>query len=260
MNPSEQQTREIQYVNRVTNLFLRADGIQAVIVTLMGADPPRIAFEYQTARDYVWGIIEKCQPDYRNTKLKRPLAVKVTKNCPTSPWGLLGHWVTCGALSYALGQYDMTIEYALGVQETACQFQDDDVLVAGALYSFGLSIFCLRHNKTTTHKEISPEAIAKYCRALLLDDKNQPCAREHSGGARALSAGLHELAWKLWECKYQAKGAMRHIITENLMEPINGLARNIDGATNHYFDRICLPRFGQILASWVGYEHFRFTC
>ncbi len=23
---------------------------------------------------------------------------------------------------------------------------------------------------------------------------------------------------------------------------------------------ICLPRFGQILASWVGYEHFRFTC
>ncbi len=23
---------------------------------------------------------------------------------------------------------------------------------------------------------------------------------------------------------------------------------------------ICLPRSGQILASWVGYEHFRFTC
>ncbi len=32
------------------------------------------------------------------------------------------------------------------------------------------------------------------------------------------------------------------------------------GKSTLYNQRICLPRSGQILASWVGYEHFRFTC
>ncbi len=228
--------REIQYVDRVVTFLLRAEDVSTIVPLLMGADSPRTRLEYQSAINFVWGLIEECQPSFSNTKLDRPSAVKVIIGCPTPPFHLLAHWATFGVLSYALGNYATTFMGALTVQETACQFQDDIVLVAGAKYSFGLSAFCLRHNTSFAVKEWSPTSIARHCQGLLLGQENRTCVRTHSIEALELSSAFHELAFRLWECKYKPDGTVVNIVTDDMVEGVIRVAQYIDEATDYVFD------------------------
>lgn len=231
----EQEEWEINWADMIVHLLLRSNDMQSIILALMGDDPPKNAFEYRQARNYLWGVIEKSQPNYGNLNLARSLALKVENRSAETPFGLLAHWVSCAMLSYALDDFDKVFEYALCVQETACQFGSDDILFAGGEYIFGLTMFCLRNHMIPEHKEISPERNARYCQMLLLDDGKESCAQSHGKEMRVLVAAFHELTAQLWQVGFHDGGQRNNLLIENELEPIRQLAFIIDRRTRCKF-------------------------
>lgn len=222
----EQSIQESVYF---VNLLLRSNDIHEVLYRLMG-DVPRAPLEYRAARNHVWDLILKCQPDYPNQQLPREKAVLISKDCTRPGFFLLGDWLACGALSYLMADYPMVFECAVAIQEVACQIRDDDILIVGAYCGFGLSMYCYRHNKRFTYNDLSPEAMAAYCWSLVFPDDTSLCARIHSKPARLVAAKFHELAIWQWESKYP-KGWRTNLLPVERTEPIWQLARELDEAT-----------------------------
>lgn len=234
--------QEILHSIHVVNLLLRSSDMHGVLALLIG-DVPRNPLEYQAARNYGWDLIVECQPNYPDQSLPRPEAVKLSRNCTRPSFHMLGDWVACGALSYLMGDYPMVFECTVAAQEVACQIGDDEVLLVAAYYGFGLSMFCYRHDKRFTYKDLSPEGMAAYCWSLVFPDDTDPCARIHSKSARMAAAKFHQLAILLWESKYP-NGRRIHYLTFEQAEPIYQLARELDMITSGCF----------MLEQWVQSE------
>lgn len=235
ISQEEQDEAEINGVDIVLNLLLRSNDLESLIITMMGGDYPKNFLEYKMARNFVWGEIEKNQPDYGNSNLLRPLAIKVKKDFSDHPLHILTLWATCAVLSYALNEIDKVFEYASCVQETAYQFDNDDVLFAGAQYSFGLTMFCLKNHKIPAHNEVSPVLLARNVEASLLNKKYRATER-YSKDMVTIVAALNELTAQMWLCKFDPDGSTRRMMSATTLDPIHKIAFYLDRVTRGRFD------------------------
>jgi len=94
---------------------------------------------------------------------------------------LIGQWARVAALSIALGEYENGLGSVLSMQETACQFGDDNILLSAAKTGFGIASLVI---------PIKAEAealgrMASMCEIAVLGKKER-CSQIHSKGALAL--------------------------------------------------------------------------
>jgi len=222
--------RELKYVDKTVDSLLRSSNISDII-TLLIPDAPRNSVEHEMARTHVWQLIAKCQPNYTRTDLPRNIAARVVNIDSIesiTPFDLLGHWVTIGVLSCALGDYEMLYDSIIVVQDVACQFQKEDIWVSGAKYSFGLSVFFLMQNTGADKKPVI-QKLHEYCQQLIMSSAEGSHISEE---ARFLSIAFHEMAYQLWECKYD-DNQERQTIPHDLLYSIKELALIIDSKTDY---------------------------
>ena len=219
--------RELKYVDKTVDALLRASNISDII-TLLIPDAPRNPVEYQMARRHVWQLIAEHQPDYTQTDIPRHIATRITDIENVAPFDLLGHWVTIGVLSCALGDHQMLYDAIVSVQDVACQFQKEDIWISGAKYSFGLSVFFLLRNVEADKRAII-QKITEFCQFLLVHAAED---RHISEETCSLSIAFHTLAQQLWECKYDDHQE-RQTIPPDLLYSIKELALLIDSKTDY---------------------------
>jgi hypothetical protein len=143
------------------------------------------------------------------------------------PFDLIGHWVTIGVLSCALGDYEMLCDAIVSVQDVACQFQKEDIWISGAKYSLGLSLLFLMRNTDADKKPVT-QNLHEYCQRLIMDSAEDRNMNEET---RFLSVAFHEMAYRLWESKYDAYGK-RQTIPDDLLYSIKEIAVTIDSQTD----------------------------
>jgi hypothetical protein len=219
--------RELKYVDKTVDSLIRSSSISDII-TLLIADAPRNPVEYEMARTHVWKLIAECQPNYIRTDLPRNIATRIVDIESVAPFDFLGHWVSVGVLSYALAEYEMLCDAIVSVQDVACQFQKEDIWISGAKYSFGLSLFFLMRNIEADKKPII-QKLHIYCQRLIM---NSAAGSHLSEEARFLSSAFHEMAYRLWECKYD-DNQKRQTIPDNLLYSIKELALIMDSKTDY---------------------------
>lgn len=182
------------------------------------------------ARDYVWRLIIECQPYHARNNLLRDVSVKIKDIESVNPFDLLGHWVSIGVLSYALGEYEVLYNAIVAVQDAACQFQKEGIWIAGAKYSFGLSVFFLMRNMEADKKSVN-QKLNEYCQQLIMSKAEGSRISEDT---RFLSIAFHELAYRLWECKFEANEVRQwQSIPDDLLSSVKELAVTIDSRTDY---------------------------
>jgi hypothetical protein len=222
--------RELKYVDKTVDALLRSSNISDII-TLLIPDAPRNPVEYEMARTHIWKLIAKCQPNYTQTDIARNIAVRIVNIDSIegiTPFDLLGHWVVIGVLSYALGEYEMLYDSIIAVQDVACQFQKENIWIAGAKYSFGLSLFFLMRNPKANKKQII-QKLHKYCQQLIMGSAEGSNISEEE---RVISIAFHEIASQLWECKYDGNQE-RQTIPDDLLYSIKELTLIMDSKTDY---------------------------
>lgn len=239
-------THEIKYINLVVNFLIRASNVSDVI-TILIPDAPRYPREFEYARDFIWDNISKRQPNRAQTDIPRNIALEIKNIESVDPFALLGDWVSVGMLSYALGDYENLYNVIKVVQEVACQYRNEEIWIAGAKYSFGLSVFFLMQNIASSTKSINQEVHA-YCQQLIMSSAEGSYIGDD---ARFLSMAFHEMAFRLWECKYDAD-ELRHSVPDDLMNSVKELSLALDSRTDFDLD----------LAQWLAttfFDSFRTT-
>lgn len=224
--------RELKYVDKTVDALLRSSNISDII-TLLIPDAPRNLAEYQMARPHIERLIMECQPDYARADLPRNIATKIANIESVSPFDLLGHWVTLGVLSCALGDFGMLYDSIIAVQDVACQYQKEDIWISGAKYSFGLSTFFLMHD-ADAYKKPNTRKLNEYCQRLIMSIADSSHINEE---ARFLSVAFHEMAYQLWECKYD-ENEERQTIPNDMLRSIKELALVIDSKTDYVLNLV----------------------
>lgn len=222
--------RELKYVDKTVDALLRLSNISDIL-TLLIPDAPRNPVEYQMARPRIEQLIMDCQPDYTRTDLPRSIAAKIANIESVSPFDLfdlMGHWVTLGVLSCALGDFEMLYDSIIAVQDVACQFEKEEIWISGAKYSFGLSVFFLMQNADADKKSLTRK-LNEYCQRLITSVAESSHISED---ARFLSLAFHEMAYQLWECKYD-EDQERQVIPDDMIRSIKELALMIDSKTDY---------------------------
>ncbi len=222
--------RELKYVDKTVDALLRLSNIPDIL-TLLIPDAPRNSVEYQMARPKIEQLIMECQPDYTRTDLPRSIAAKIANIESVSPFNLfdlMGHWVTLGVLSCALGDFEMLYDSIIAVQDVACQFEKEEIWISGAKYSFGLSVFFLMQNADAEKKPLTRK-LNEYCQRLIMSLAESSHVSED---ARFLSIAFHEMAYQLWECKYD-EDHERQVIPDDMLHSIKELSLMIDSKTDY---------------------------
>jgi hypothetical protein len=185
------------------------------------------------ARPHIERLITECQPDYVRADLPRNIATKIANIESVSPFDLLGHWVTLGVLSCALGDFGMLYDSIIAVQDVACQYQKEDIWISGAKYSFGLSTFFLMRD-ADAYKKPNTRKLNEYCQRLIMSAADSSHINEE---ARFLSVAFHEMAYQLWECKYD-EDEERQTIPDDMLHSIKELALVIDSKTDYVLNLV----------------------
>jgi len=219
--------RELKYVDKTIDALLRSSSILDII-TLLIPDAPRNPVECQMARPHIERLIMECQPDYTRTELPRSIATKIANIDGVAPFDLMGHWVTLGVLSCALADFGMLYDSIIAVQDVACQFEKEEVWISGAKYSFGLSVFFLMHN-ADADKKSNTRKLNEYCQRLIMSLAESSHISEDT---RYLAIAFHEMAYQLWECKYD-EDQERQVIPDDMLRSIKELALTIDSKTDY---------------------------
>jgi len=219
--------RELKYVDKTVDALLRSSSISDII-TLLIPDAPRNPVEYQMARPHIERLIMECQPDYTRTELPRSITAKIANIESVAPFDLLGHWVTLGVLSCALADFGMLYDSIIAVQDVACQFEKEEIWISGAKYSFGLSVFFLMQN-AVADKKSTTRKLNEYCQRLIMSLAESSHISED---ARFLAIAFHEMAYQLWECKYD-EDQERQVIPDDMLRSIKELALIIDSKTDY---------------------------
>lgn len=219
--------REVKYIDLTINFLIRVSTISDIL-TLLIPDAPRNSVEYQMARPHIERLIMECQPDYTRTDLPRNVAAKIANIENVSPFDLMGHWVTLGVLSCALEDFEMLYDSIVAVQDVACQFEKEEVWISGAKYSFGLSVFFLMQN-VDADKKSTTRKLNEYCQRLIMSLAESSHISED---ARFLAIAFHEMAYQLWECKYD-EDQERQVIPDDMLRSIKELALIIDSKTDY---------------------------
>lgn len=214
--------RELKYVDKTVDALLRSSSISDII-TLLIPDAPRNPVEYEMARPHIERLIMECQPDYTRTELPRSIATKIANIEGVAPFDLMGHWVTLGVLSCALADFGMLYDSIIAIQDVACQFEKEEIWISGAKYSFGLSTFFLMHN-ADAYKKSNTRKLNEYCQRLIMSLAE---SNHISEDARFLAIAFHEMAYQLWECKYD-EDQERQIIPDDMLRSIKELAVNVN--------------------------------
>lgn len=223
--------RELKYVDKTVDALLRSSNISDII-TLLIPDAPRNLVEYQMARPHIERLIMECQPDYARADLPRNIATKIANIESVSPFDLLGHWVTLGVLSCSLGDFGMLYDSIIAVQDVACQYQKEDIWISGAKYSFGLSTFFLMRD-ADAYKKPNTRKLNEYCQRLIMSAADSHISEE----ARFLAVAFHEMAYQLWECKYD-ENEERQTIPDDMLRSIKELALVIDSKTDYVLNLV----------------------
>jgi hypothetical protein len=222
--------RELKYVDKTVDALLRLSNISDIL-TLLIPDAPRNPIEYQMARLRIEQLIMEYQPNYTRADIPRSIAVKIANIESVSPFDLfdlMGHWVTLGVLSCALGDFETLYDSIIAVQDVACQFEKEEIWISGAKYSFGLSVFFLMQNADVDKKPLTRK-LNEYCQQLIMSLAE---SSNISDDVRYLSLTFHEMAYQLWECKYDEDRERRNI-PDDMLRSIKELALIIDSKTDY---------------------------
>jgi hypothetical protein len=121
-----------------------------------------------------------CRPNMSNPNAPPQIAYRIEQN-HYPPLTLIGHHVRAAVPGIALSQYRNRFSYIVTMQETACQFGDDNILTNAAKLGFAISTLAI----PVKHEAESLLETALECQVPLIK-LGEPCVYNHSESARNL--------------------------------------------------------------------------
>jgi len=225
---SNTYTRQhLEEANTILSSLMCSRSPQEALAILLPGDSPRNQSEYQQAYSVFSLRIRACQPNAGNSALSHEEAYRISPGSPLPPLTLLAHWVRLVILSAALGDYRDALGCVLGNHETACQFGDDNILLAATKTGFGAATLLIPFKPSNEQDSLS--AVALTCNSTLLTGS---CARLHSEGTRNLCADFYQVLSDLGAV-FQVKGNSTAL--NALQIKVQNTTDRIDRATNNKF-------------------------
>jgi len=218
--------QHLEDANDILFRLMRVTTPQDALNILLPGDSPQTKSEYRQAYNVFSLRIRTCQPNVGNGGLSREEAYRVSSSCSIPPLTLLAHWVRLIALSIALGDYRDALGCILGNHETACQFGDDNILLAATKTGFGAATLLIPTKPSSIRDSLS--TVALVCKDDLFSGD---CAKRHTERVRKLCADFYQLLSDLGATsQINEKPALRALQIK-LKEP----AQRIDRATGTRF-------------------------
>ena len=211
--------------------IMRATQIQDVVDTLIPDQPPKNKFEYEMAAKVFVRRILTAQPNMTNPNASPEEAYKV-ENQLYPPLVLLGHHARTAILNIALENDDNNgLGFIVSMQETACQFHNDEILTSAGKLGFAILAFLITNkNKAEVLDQAAITA------QIPLIKKGESCGRNHSSSAIRLCTNLYGIISNL---SVMNGGDKKHPQTDMSRAAvhiyINQFADDIDKTTNSKF-------------------------
>lgn len=210
--------------------IMRVQNVQQAVDIMIPADPPRNRNEYAQAGEVFATKILMCQPHFADRNAPPQIAYRVEQNV-YPPLTLIGHHARAAVLGIALGLYRNGLGYVVSMQETACQFGDDNILTSTAKLGFAISTLVI----PAKHEAERLYEAALTCQ-IPLEKKDEPCVAAHSWEARRLSINLYEILEFFAVMNDGVKAHPMSAVTRTTTHiHLANIAEEVDKATNKKF-------------------------
>jgi len=220
----------LEQTDNIAYRIMRLHNIQEVINILIPEEPPTNDYEYKLAGGVFVRRIVTAQPSITDLNTPPEIAYRVAMPI-YPPLVLLGHHARVAILNIALENYESGLGYVVSMQETACQFGDDNILISTAKLGFGIMAFLV------PQKSIADILYkASLTAQIPVTKKGEPCVTNHSPSAVSLCRNLYEI---IVNFAVLNDGNKEHRMTDMSRTSthlyMNNYAEEIDKATNKKF-------------------------
>lgn len=185
--------KDLDNIDEALFRAMRTTSAQQVINIAMPIDPPRFRNEYGLAIHVTQSYILQCQPLCGDSSVPGHLAFRVIPECQMNPIQLIGFWARLIILPIALGDLREGIGNMFGTLETACQYRDDSLLLAGVKLSFAAVMPLLGVAEAANDLVV----VSGVCQKILTNEREEHCARYHGKAARELGTRFYEILYHL---------------------------------------------------------------
>jgi hypothetical protein len=179
--------QHLEEVDEMAYSIMRTQDVQKVVNILIPDEPPQDKFEYIYAEKVFTSRIVAAQPNIQDPNALPSIAYEVV-NPLFPPLVLLGHHARAAILCIALKEYRDGLGFVASMQETACQFHDDDILLCSTKLGFAIMAFLVQQ-KDIANILYESSNLAQ----IPLTKQGEPCISNLSPSAIKLCRCFYEI-------------------------------------------------------------------